>query len=996
MGFFSGKKVTYSGVGSAIQNLHSGELSNSLTSAVLSANLNNTDVGKAFKDSLASGTGIQLRNFIDYAYKKGYTNTLGWEVTMLEGDTFSDGSSYLNYLSKYVYPSSSNEITTPKVEKEKKLISESSYVNGSNVVTTKLFKKIETYTTTVTNINFNFICNYYYQGANSQLAATWRLMNSPQYQALSDSIKETAITFSSQLAFGCYLNGGALIETFPTGVVIALINDKNLAPTISGNIFASTSEILAQRYTYTYEAEKEYGDGSTSTYWETTTGPNSRLFKSRINSESVYRHPEKYVFDPVTALGLTKNEVSINIVNVIFMESSTSSITKSDPDGYGDWWSGHANWYVSKAIIMYVPSANTSNKILLSNVTVNKVVDKITTNSTVETNITEKYINGTLTSSSSIEGATESTSNLENLETSTSTHDENYIQGSGNVLLDSIINNTRKFTESFCPTLPIKTWGELCSPSWGNLYTEERKLYKKLSKKTLDKWDDFVQSFKGAGDDAKMIYYFLGIPINVDSEFANEYFFHFFKWLSMNFGGVFTSLNDGIYFSLLAKSHTDFHITYNFRAIYKIIKGKVPVPCKTHGYARYIVIGNDEPEDMTTTSWKGGFGPVAGEGVSSRWFSFFRLFGHQTGKTTSITTINLERENYPDLTDDEFNALQAEQKYTTIQYKSGKSSLTFYYKINDNLYERVYISNFVFSHLVRSTALIYYLKASLRRDWKTAIDDDGTNDKDAGFAPIIIPIARGALESMGWYRQSNVFDLSHNVIISGYDQKTVKKKWYQSGIFSVVLAVVAVVCSVFTGGASLSLLAFVIMVVKVMVIMIVVKAITKMVDKYIGGTLGAIVKTVATVIAVVYLSYNFGILNNTGTLWSSLNTWDGYMTLTKTVVSSVNDSFGSLMQAQYTDVQSQYMAMQQDQSSKQQQIDAWNAEMASWGNNNITDIIVNSTYTTSSTTTNSTSQFIAEDPDTFFYRVFDLDFYDLNKSYISDFEDYQNNIELPC
>ena len=37
-------------------------------------------------------------------------------------------------------------------------------------------------------------------------------------------------------------------------------------------------------------------------------------------------------------------------------------------------------------------------------------------------------------------------------------------------------------------------------------------------------------------------------------------------------------------------------------------------------------------------------------------------------------------------------------------------------------------------------------------------------------------------------------------------------------------------------------------------------------------------------------------------------------------------------------------------------------------------------------------------PRYFYSSIFndDASIYDLNKSYISDFEDYQNNIELPC
>lgn len=1022
MGFLSSKK-TFSGVGSAVQNLHNGPIESMLTTTVVSAQINEKDLGESFKNTLASGTGLKLRSFIDYAHQKGYTNTLGWEVTKLEGDVFSDSSAYINYLSKYVYPSSSVEVTTPRVLKDIQVISENTYVNGNNTITNKNYKKIETYTTTITNTNQSFFTNFYYQGENSELVTLWKMMNSKEYQSLAENVKEAITAYALKTAFAYYFRSYLWnVQTYKAGVAIVLLpNDKSIKTTINGVLFASTSEILAQTYTeshWEFSGSSSAGDDQVDTVY-----PNTFLFVEKACRYS------GAIADPVTTLGLNSANITSNIVDTMFMESS-STINRDEGQEGRPWYYGEANWVRTKALIIHVPNVDSTKKILIGDVTVNKTVDKVIINTTVETNVSEKYINGKLVSTSSIEGASTSKSSYENLETSSFTHEETYYYGSGNNELDKIINTTNKFTESFCPILPIKTWGELCSPSWGNLYTAERKLYRKLTGKTLNKWDLFVKSFKDVGDDAKMVYYFLGIPINVDNEFANEYFFHFFKWLAVNFGGIFNANNSGIYFSLLGKSHTDFHVTYNFKAIYKVIKGKVPVPCKTHGYARYVVLGNDEPEDMTTKSWQGGFGPTAGEGY---WFNFNRLFHNilfGNKNTEAVKGEELLRENYPDLTDEEFKALQEAQNYTVVRYKQGVSSLTLYYKVNEELYERVYVTNFVFSHLVRSTALIYYLKASLRRDWKTAIDDDGTNDKNAGFAPIVIPLAKGALESMGWYRQSNISDLCHNIIISGYDQQTVKTKWYQSGFFLFALIVVIAIVCVVTAGAgsaavggasgaagsasaggaaaaggatvgatatSLTISSLAMYAMQAITIALVAKAITYVANKFIGGVFGQIIGTIASIVATVYLSYTFGWFGaGTNSFWEAMNTWKGYMTLSKSLITETSSALNNINQEKTALVQGQYAELISDQQSKSTELTDKMLKLSSLENNNITDIIVNSTYTTSSTTTNSTSQFIAEDPDTFFYRVFDLDFYDLNKSYISDFEDYQNNIELPC
>ena len=1034
MGFFSSKK-TFSGVGSAVQNLHNGPIESMLTTTVVSAQINEKDLGESFKNTLASGTGLKLRSFIDYAHQKGYTNTLGWEVTKLEGDVFSDSSAYINYLSKYVYPSSSAEVDTPKTS-TKTLISESSYINGNETVTTKSYKKIEKYTRTITTTNYSFDVNFYYQGSNSTYINVWKLFNNPKYAELANNIKETAEVFCNDVYFAeKYKHGWGFYETVATpNVTVVLLNsDSSVKPTVSGTTFCSVKPILEQTFIRSFWNDPPDGGGSAG--WEEESlknyvllaeEPNAKGSSWSFGDEITYPIYTDVIADPVNTLHLTGSVDSVNIVKTVFLVSSTTVDLEPDPDATSH-YDGVGNFFHCKALIMYTPGIDAANgkKVLVSNITVRKTIDKTTSNVTTEYLVTEKYINGKLISSNEIEGASTTDSKVENLETSSTTHEDSYVFGSGNTLLDSIINNTHKFTESFCPTLPVKTWGELCSPSWGNLYTAERKLYRKLTGKTLNKWDLFVKSFKNVGDDAKMVYYFLGIPINVDDDFANEYFFHFFKWISVNFGGMFTAYDDGIYFSLLAKSHTDFHVTYNFRVNHKVIKGKVPIPCKTHGYARYIVLG-DEPEDMTTKSWQGGFGPTAGEGY---WFTFNRL-RHDAVKKDSVK-VDLVRENYPNLTDEQFQQLQNSATTTVVTSRNGTpTSLTLYYKVNEELYERVYVTNFVFSHLVRSTALIYYLKASLRRDWKTAIDDDGTNDKNAGFAPIVIPLAKGALESMGWYRQSNISDLCHNIIISGYDQQTVKTKWYQSGFFLFVLIVVIAIVCVVTAGAgsaaaggvsgaagsasaggaaaaggatvgatatSLTISSLAMYAMQAITIALVAKAITYVANKFIGGIFGQIIGTVASIVATVYLSYTFGWFGaGTNSFWEAMNTWKGYMTLSKSLITETSSTLNNINQERTALVQGQYAELISDQQNKSTELTDKMLKLSSLENNNITDIIVNSTYTTSSTTTNSTSQFIAEDPDTFFYRVFDLDFYDLNKSYISDFEDYQNNIELPC
>ena len=119
MGFFSDETITYTSVGSAVQNLFSGEVENILKTSVVTANINNKDLGSSFIESLKTGAGMKLRQLIDYTKKSGYNDLIGWRTTNLEGETFSNSNEYTEYLSRLVYPSThKSEVGKEEIIKE--------------------------------------------------------------------------------------------------------------------------------------------------------------------------------------------------------------------------------------------------------------------------------------------------------------------------------------------------------------------------------------------------------------------------------------------------------------------------------------------------------------------------------------------------------------------------------------------------------------------------------------------------------------------------------------------------------------------------------------------------------------------------------------------------------------------------------------------------------------------------------------------------------------
>lgn len=1016
MGIFSSKKKTFSGVGSAVQNLLSGEVENFLATTVVSANINKKDLGETFQTNLESGAGIKLRQFIDYAENKGYNKLLNWETSGLNGEMFSNSNEYANYLASIVYPSKYTETKTEPVIISETRPQSSSYLNGFDYIETKTFTRIKEFTKTSENTIHNINVDTYYQGSNTGFLALDSLFTGDNAD-LAELIDPTNISLYTDTFATIVANKVTFTNNKITVIFLPEEASKDLAVTSSGTVILALNSALNTPNLST--VEKSTDDEGNEVITEVSIS-GSDVFIEEYNNLAQIK--QDIVDDPITTLKLNNTQATIQTVNVgLFIQAycqrtytetaktEDSSEESEDPKLLDAESKGV--WLFGKAVII-TSQANNTSKALIASSTIETIQTKTVTITQTEYEVTEKYRNGLLESSSEQEGSSTSESSSETLVDKTITHKEKYSFGLGNSYLDAILSSTKNLTETFCPILPIKTWGELCSKSWGDLYTTERKLYRKLSGKTLNKWDDFVESFEDVGDDAKMIYYWPSVPINVDEDYSNEYLFHFFKWLAVNFGGT-GSTGTQIHLIFRAKdnsANTEFHVQYKFQVYYQMYTGSCPVDCKAHHYKRNVRLSTTEPDDSTTYQWKGKF-------EDFDYNNFIPMT--QYNNTASF---EMKREDYPNLTDEEYETLVFKNKFTLALESSGSTQLAFYYKVSDNVYEKVLVNNFIFWHFVRGAPLVYYLKSSLKRVWTEEAQEELSNEDNAGFAPIVIPIARGALASMGWYRQTGLLQVCHNVIIAGYQQQTIKVKWYQRGIFQIVLIIVIIVVSIYsmgTGAAaagsagatasstavagasaigtsaiSATLASLATMAIKSIAIAILANIVSTAANKYIGGTFGAIVGAVAAVAVVMYGSYQLGLMSNSvnTSFWESMNTWKGYSTLTQATIDNTNQVLNTYNQQQSAKFQEQYTTQLEDQESKQKELQKFSYELNSWGNDNLTDIIVNSTYTSSNTASNS--YILAEDPDTFFYRIFDLDYIDLNNSYIEDFVDYINNLNF--
>lgn len=517
-------------------------------------------------------------------------------------------------------------------------------------------------------------------------------------------------------------------------------------------------------------------------------------------------------------------------------------------------------------------------------------------------------------------------------------------------------------------------------------------------------------------DSPKMIYYFLSVPINVDHKYANEYIYHFFKWIALNFCSV-PSVGNNFQLSLVAKNglmNTDFQLQYSFFLRYRRLSGSPPVSCAVHHYARSVYLGN-EGNDATTYSKSGGFADDYTVKIGS----------YNTSTTVFISTTDGTSSNI-----------------ITLPQNSGSSSLTLYYRQSADYYEEIYLSDFVMGHYIRGLGCRYYLKNSLRKRWDAEVTE--TSDiNTTGLAPIIIPIARGALANMGWVDQSGLIQLCHNVIISNYQQQTVKVGgFFGGGFFGFLLVIVIVVvityCTYGTGtaaaggaaggaasaGASASagaaaaagassaafaatISSLAITIAKGIAIAVMAKILSKSIAKVVGGELGEILGTAIATIASIYAAYataGWGASASTVTTTANTNSalynictdYNTYLKIANSVFDFGMKKLNQKYQGQYYSLTSDYNQLQERMKSGYAQMNYFNYQQGLWNDSKfVTDIIVNNSYAnTYQAATSSTYPVMAERPETFFTRTLDMDFYDMNAAYINDFYEMHLNLGL--
>jgi len=148
-------------------------------------------------------------------------------------------------------------------------------------------------------------------------------------------------------------------------------------------------------------------------------------------------------------------------------------------------------------------------------------------------------------------------------------------------------------------------------------------------------------------------------------------------------------------------------------------------------------------------------------------------------------------------------------------YTSSYVSFTIQYQVAPNSIDTIYLENYI------ATCTIPF-------DWSKSY--------------IPSPISTDILRRLPYKEFVQVFDNSFCFI--AYNEKTIKLKWYQRGIFGVLLRIVGIILSVLSGQP-------LILVLVEMVIVEIIMQIALAIGRMIGGTIGSVIAAIIAVIATI-------------------------------------------------------------------------------------------------------------------------------------------------
>jgi hypothetical protein len=353
-----------------------------------------------------------------------------------------------------------------------------------------------------------------------------------------------------------------------------------------------------------------------------------------------------------------------------------------------------------------------------------------------------------------------------------------YEIGTGNAVLDEMIADDVADSE-YVPYIPVRLDNQFLSPTFKSAaYELSKKAYKKI---LGGKFDELVEALEDNEqlDEIDYAYVMFGVPLNVKERASREYLYRFFEKcrLSQTTGSVDYALYEEAFQAYL-ESKEAWNVWKAAQSdpldpLYGTPEPEIlEQPTRPSNRVKIRSTGSVDTNVSFTISW-GGIAETTGVGLkkpdATKGEIWLTTGSASSGSTDTIITGG------------------------TIlgTGTSSGAAVNIHWQIDEDNWKTLTITS------LRHENNIYKSK-SVEITGAEALEDL----EESGF---LVPLHMATVREMRLIDSTQMMTAAAYVVLNSY--KTVKKKWYQTGVFKIVMFIAIVVISVVTfGGAAPGLL----------------------------------------------------------------------------------------------------------------------------------------------------------------------------------------------
>lgn len=362
-----------------------------------------------------------------------------------------------------------------------------------------------------------------------------------------------------------------------------------------------------------------------------------------------------------------------------------------------------------------------------------------------------------------------------------------YQQGSGNPTLDAMFLASSSEMMGFYPVIPLRLENEFLSEEYQpEIYEQARKGYKKATTGKLDKLIEQLEENEDI-EDIDYIYIVFGVCLNVLEQASRKYIYMFFEEILNDFLQV-GDVEHATWQAEWTTARDSWETWVEWR--------------EAQSDSGNPLYGTTEPERLTyppmpanSIQVSTGANPTINYDMTISWVSMSEQVGtgllkpgakpDQLWFSKGDASYNEELIWVEDGEDDFGNPVVA---HAVAGARTDSNAITLNWQLTNDTWRRLTIVG------LKHRNLIYGGKA-VEIDAYEALDDP----EESGF---IIPLHDGVFRLMGLKDGTQMTTACSFLVFNCYE--VVKQRWYETGLFRIVLVIIVVVITYFTGGLGAS------------------------------------------------------------------------------------------------------------------------------------------------------------------------------------------------